>query len=579
VKSLQSIVRISTGSNSLASALSNASLIADVASSHPATICNRGPRAFPETLPTSFISPGIPQLIFLLAVLTFGGFLSQAGTAENDQKAEEFFNSTNLLTFQVDLEPFEIGQLAQRPKTYVRGRVRVAGVELENVGIRLKGSGTFQPVYELPSLALKFNWKESHQRFAGLTKLFLENSGQDATRMCKLVANGVFADGGIPAPRITQARVMLNDRDLGLYVVAEAINPDFLKQHFGNATGNMYEAFFRDINRGLKQDNGEPGDQSDLRDLYMAATLKDEQQRKCALRQLLDTEEFLNFLAIEMILANWDGYAFHQNNYRVYHNPSSGRMSLIPHDSDNTLFESGMGLMPPRNGVLTAALLSTCEDRKDFAERVERLFPKVLAKSAIQQRLNSSIARLSQGTSAEGIAEFKRQASLLEERICERRQHLEHELACEHPVTPRFDSGGVARLSGWSAKTDWNSSVVKAVVEDDKAVFSIEAIGGYCFGSWRLPLWLPAGRYRLEGEAKAQSINGLPSQTGSGAGVRVLGGRRGSGVQGDCGHWTTVRHDFEVQEGCEWVELIAELRAFSGTAWFDPETLRLVRLR
>jgi len=153
VKSLQSIVRISTGSNSLASALSNASLIADVASSHPATICNRGPRAFPETLPTSFISPGIPQLIFLLAVLTFGGFLSQAGTAENDQKAEEFFNSTNLLTFQVDLEPFELGQLAQRPKTYVRGRVRVAGVELENVGIRLKGSGTFQPVYELPSLA------------------------------------------------------------------------------------------------------------------------------------------------------------------------------------------------------------------------------------------------------------------------------------------------------------------------------------------------------------------------------------------------------------------------------------------
>ena len=516
------------------------------------------------------------QRFTLAFFLIFKGFFALAGSAENEEKAQEFFNSTNLLTFHVQLDdPVEFSQLGQRPRSYVQGKVRVGDKVLENVGIRLKGSGTFQPIYEHPSLTLKFNWKESHQRFAGLTKLFLENSGQDATRMCKLVANGVFTDGGIPAPRITQARVLLNDRELGLYVVSEAINPDFLKHHFGNSTGNMYEAFFRDINRGLKQDNGEPGDQSDLKELYVAAAQKDKKALEC----LLDTEEFLNFLAIEMILANWDGYAFHQNNYRVYHNPSSGKMNFIPHDLDNTLAESGMGLMPPRKGILTAALLATSDDRKAFADRVARLFPKVLDLPAIQQRLRSSVIRLSQGTSPENVANIERQAALLEQRVRERCRHLRVELAAERPATPVFDSGGVAHLGGWSAKQDWNNSVVKAVAEDGKAVLSIQAQGGYCFGSWRLPVWLPAGKYRFEAEAETRGVQGLPSQTGSGAGVRVLGGRRGSGIQGDCGHWTAIRHDFEVQEDCEWVELIAELRAFAGTAWFDPETLRLVRLK
>jgi hypothetical protein len=527
-------------------------------------------------MPPRRFLPG-PGAMFPAFLLAFA--LAQAGTAEHEELAREFFDSTNLITFKVELGEAEISQLAQRPKSYVCGRVRVGDQVWENVGIRLKGSGTFQPIDQHPSFALKFNWKESHQRFSGLTKLFLEISAQDASRMCKLVANGAFADGGIPAPRITQARVLLNETELGLYVVAEAINKDFLKQHFGTATGNMYEVFFSDVSRRLKQDNGTPGDQADLRELAAAAMLKDDTQRKQALGRLLDTDEFLNFLAIEIILSNWDGYSFYQNNYRLYHDPSSGRFKIIPHDLDNTFSESGMGLVPPRNGLLTAALLATSQDRDDFLERVSRLFPKVLASQPIQRRVRISVDRLSQSAEPDDQATIQRQGALLERRVQERWRHLGDELAGIHPATPIFDSGGVARLDGWLPKTDWNNAAVKTVLEDGTSTLRIEAAGNYCFGSWRLPVWLPAGRYRLEGEARTRGVIGLPSQTGSGAGVRVLGGRRGSGIQGTCGHWADVRHDFIVQEGYEWVELIAELRASHGTAWFDPNTLRLVRVR
>src|SRR5690242_11446987 len=180
---------------------------------------------------------------------------SLRGSNERQDHSEDFFDSTNLVTFRIELSQSAFDQLGERAKAYVGGRVRVGERAWENVGIRLKGSGTFQPIYDRPSLALKFNWKEQGQRFDGLNKVFLENSGQDATRMCKLIDNGAYADAGIPAPRITQARVELNGRDLGRYVVSEAINKSFLHRHFGNDAGNLYEADFRDINRGLKQAN------------------------------------------------------------------------------------------------------------------------------------------------------------------------------------------------------------------------------------------------------------------------------------------------------------------------------------
>ena len=54
----------------------------------------------------------------------------------------------------------------------------------------------------------------------------------------------------------------MNGRELGCYVVSEAMNKTFLKNHFGNDAGNLYEADFRDVNQMLKQANGPPGDQA-----------------------------------------------------------------------------------------------------------------------------------------------------------------------------------------------------------------------------------------------------------------------------------------------------------------------------
>src|SRR5947209_8363284 len=208
--------------------------------------------------------------------LCFSLAAGQSFAASQTDEARELFESTNLIQFQVELDDAEYQQLAQRPGSYVSGTVRVAGRTFEQVGIRLKGTGTFQPINKHPSLSLKLNWKLPGQEFAGMSKVFLENSGQDATRLCKMVSSGAFTDAKIPASRITQVRVDLNHRDLGLYpnhrdlglyVVTEGINKHFLKRHFQNSEGNLYEAEFQEIGPGLKQENGPPGDHSDRRAL------------------------------------------------------------------------------------------------------------------------------------------------------------------------------------------------------------------------------------------------------------------------------------------------------------------------
>jgi spore coat protein H len=526
----------------------------------------------------AFVRSWVPLLLAFWFATGFNIY-DECGAAELPTTASDFFASTNLLTLQIELDPGAVNRLEQHPKAYVEGRFRVGESSFEEVGVRLKGSGTFQPLYDHPSLAVKFNWRRAHQRFAGLSKLFLENSGQDATRMCKLVANGAYTDAGLAAPRITQARVQVNGRGLGLYVISEAMNKAFLSEHFGSDSGNLYEADFRDVNGSLRQANGPPGGQSDLRALCRAAALPNRADRLAALVHVLETDQFLDYLAVEMILGNWDGYAFHQNNYRIYNNPNSGRMTFLPHDLDNTLFESGMCVMPPRKGLLTAALLDNEESRQAFRQRVRKLAPTVLDPEKIKQRVEASLVRMSQSASADECATIRRRADLVEKRAGERLQHIRDELNDRRPPTPQFDSFGVARLTGWTAKPDWNDSEVETEVEEDTASLSIKAEGGYCFGSWRLPVWLPAGRYRIEGAARASGVAGLPSQTGSGVGVRVVGSRRGGGIQGDCTPWTPVRHEFIVQPDCEWVELIAELRAFTGNAWFDPERFRLVHLK
>jgi spore coat protein CotH len=226
---------------------------------------------------------------------------------------DDFFADPSLRVFQIELSEAAMESLRRSSNAYVSGTVREGAQVFTNVGIHLKGIGSFQPLERKPSFVVRFNEFAPGLAYRGLTKLMLNNSVQDQTYLAEWLATGLFRDAGVPAARMTHARVMLNGRALGLYVAAEAMNKRFLQRWFREGTGNLYEGYVRDIDAPLEQDNGRDESQEDVRALLAACRISDPSGRWRRLRDRLDVERFVSFAAMETLIAHWDGYTLHTN--------------------------------------------------------------------------------------------------------------------------------------------------------------------------------------------------------------------------------------------------------------------------
>ena len=86
-----------------------------------------------------------------------------------------------------------------------------------------------------------------------------------------------------------------------------------------------------------------------------------------------DYDNFLSFWSSEGATAHWDGYAQNgQNNYRVYHDPSMDRWTMIPWGIDQTFGDANYDPW-----VSTALLVTRCTGESDcepdFAARLYEL--------------------------------------------------------------------------------------------------------------------------------------------------------------------------------------------------------------
>src|SRR6185503_10808830 len=120
----------------------------------------------------------------------------------------------------------------------------------------------------------------------------------------------------------------------------------------------------------LDQENGDDTTQKDLQ-VLAAASRRPAAERLQALRSVLDVDEFITFLAMEVLTASIDGYTFTKNNYRIYHQPRTDRLVFLPHGLEMTL--GSAGFEPPRSSLLVKALLELPECQKQYQARLEEL--------------------------------------------------------------------------------------------------------------------------------------------------------------------------------------------------------------
>jgi spore coat protein CotH len=370
---------------------------------------------------------------------------------------------------------------------YVPAAVRIGDQTFANVGLRYKGSGTYlaSQFRAKRSFKLDFDRNDPNQRFRGVAKLNLNSGTMDPTKVREALAYAVFRAAGVPAPRTALAEVTLHvparyDAEyLGLYTAVEQVDEQFLEAHFGDGSGLLlkpegirglphfgddlakYEATY------IAKNTPKPEDWQPLIELARLVNQADESEFRERIRERLDVDSFVRFLAVNAMLASLDGFVGMGHNFYLYRSPKTGRFTFMPWDLDLAfggfaLYGTpeqmvDLSLEHPHVGEnkLIDRLLAMPELKAAYLDQVRRLAANVFTEERLGQDL-AALEELARGPLAKEQAAVRKRgdgtgaafggrmlaALPLREFIEKRRESVEAQLAGQR-------EGYVPRMAGW----------------------------------------------------------------------------------------------------------------------------------
>lgn len=493
--------------------------------------------------------------------------------------SDDFFERGVIPTLKIELKESQAQKLREDARRYAKCKLIETTAKGETtykeVAIKLKGAaGSFRELDDRPAFTLNMNKHEKDQTFHALDKFHLNNSVQDESYLCEWLCSDLCRDAKVPATRVTHARVWLNDRDLGLYVLKEGFDTPFLKRQFGDVQGNFYDGgFVQDIDAELEKDSGKgPDDRSDLRALQAACQEPDPEKRWPAIDMQLDVDAFLTFMAVELMTCHWDGYTWNKNNYRIYFAPPHKKAHFLPHGMDQMFGDPGFPILEYPEQIVANAVLHNPEWRKRYRERVAELLP-LFEPKRLHNRLDTVLARLQPEVKKLGEDFANAHADRvreLKERIAAREPNLREQLQNGDPAPLEFEADKPVELPDWFPAQETEDTKVEEVELDGRKLYSIQVgDSGQGIGSWRRRVLLAKGRYRLEAKLRTEGVEPRMDEQGTGAGIRISGSQRDNKLTGDT-DWQTVSYDVEVLEEVRDITFVIELRATHGRMWIEP---------
>ena len=251
------------------------------------------------------------------------------------------------------------------------------GIQWYKVGARFKGNSSLAFSWRngVGKLSFKLDFDEfedtypqiDNQRFYGFKQLSLKNNFDDESELREKVASDIFRESGIASARVQFYEVYVDfgegSKYFGLYTMVEEPDDTLIETQFSDDDGNLYKpdgngasfaqgtfnpSFFE------KQTNEDDSDWSDIQSVFSALHHSDRINNPIMWRQNLenvfDTETFLNYLAINTVIQNWDTYGRMTHNYYLYGNPDNQNiLTWIPWDNNESLQFGKMGGSLPIN--------------------------------------------------------------------------------------------------------------------------------------------------------------------------------------------------------------------------------------
>ncbi|MDY0020270.1 MAG: CotH kinase family protein [Anaerolineae bacterium] len=237
-----------------------------------------------------------------------------------------------------------------------------------NVGLRFKGNSSLRSTWSSGNLKLplrlnfdKFedeNPEIDDQRFYGFKELTLSSNFSDASFLREKITADIFREAGVPAAQTAFYEVYVDYGEgpvyFGLYTMVEVVEDTIIETQFDDDSGNVYKpsgngATFAEGTFSEeafeKQTNEDEGDWSDVEALFEALHAEvrttDPEAWRSGLEAVFDVDGFLNWLAVNTVVQNWDTYGSMSHNYYLYHDPTTDQLTWIPWDNNMALSGAG----------------------------------------------------------------------------------------------------------------------------------------------------------------------------------------------------------------------------------------------
>jgi spore coat protein H len=282
------------------------------------------------------IFPGQPQQSQLRVLPGVQSFHQQPRVV-----SEEKLAGCPLPIYELRLAPGDLRaiEMAAFGNTEYPATFTAAGKDYTGVKVRPRGAWS----RGWPKKSLKIHF--SHEApFQGHHSLNLNSAWRDPAFVREVLAYEVFASCDVPASQARMIRLQVNGQFYGLYVEVEQPDKALLARHHLESA-DLYKA----ASNSRDADERRLGDEASYRQAYTRETRKtadfgdlaafcqalaSESDAAAFFKQHVAVEEYINYLAANVLIQNWDG--FNKNHYVACDRGEPAKWHVIPWDLDRT---------------------------------------------------------------------------------------------------------------------------------------------------------------------------------------------------------------------------------------------------
>ncbi len=325
---------------------------------------------------------------------------------------------------------------------YVKADITIDGEKFGDAGLRFKGNSSYRFSSDGVKRPLKIDTNRfvTGQKIHGRTKFNLSNSYLDPALMNATLAYEVYQAAGIPTPGTGWAKVSLSieselkKKDLGIYVLIEQVDENYLERKFGEKSKDSL------LMKPESSANWQhPGD--DVEQYKEAFNIKEGEDNKEQIRQFsgflsligaeadakffkqigekMDLELYAGYLAATSLLSSLDSYVGAPHNYYLMVDQADHKVRLLPWDVNEAFGTFSMGTTPEkladwnitRPWISHIPLLDRLFTHKDFSklyqEKLNKLMKGSFTEKNLYSRVDSFIKALKPHLSKEELSELR----------------------------------------------------------------------------------------------------------------------------------------------------------------------------